>query len=213
MNAILCQAKLVALIAVALIVCGCAATQKLSDADRAKFKSASISGSVEKAPQAFLLAPSGANIGLMFGPIGGLAASGSIEDSQKAFGAYLEKNSISIERIVLQEVEGALRASGKLAIASSAEGAAPSIKIAVPQYGFGVTHLLGSKVVPVLWIKCDMVDNSGRMLWSANERMLPSIASPMESTTWEELRDNPKQIEEQWRKASRYLAKKIVDDL
>lgn len=213
MSAIQRQTKLVALIAVASIVCGCAATQKLSDADRAKFRSASINGTVEKAPQAFLLAPSGANIGLMFGAVGGLAASGSIADSQNAFDAYLVKNSISVERIVLEELEGALRASGKLAIVSPAEAAAPAIKVSVPQYGFGVTHLLASKVVPVLWIKCDMVDSSGRTLWSYNERMLPSIASPMESTTWEELRDNPKQIEEQWRKASRYLAKKIADDL
>jgi hypothetical protein len=87
------------------------------------------------------------------------------------------------------------------------------LRVAVPQYGFGVTHLLASKVVPVLWIKADMVDSSGKLLWSANDRMLPSIASPMEPTTWEELRDNPKEIETQWRKASRHLAKKIVDEL
>jgi hypothetical protein len=209
MHAILQKAGLVA---VALILCGCAATQKLSDEDRGKFKSAQIQGTVEKG-QLFLLAPSGANIGLMFGAVGGLAASGAIEDSQKAFAAFLEKNAISVDTIVREEIEAALRASGKLAIVGSAETAPAAIKIALPQYGFGVTHLLGSKVVPVMWIKCDLVDGSGKLLWSANERMLPSIASPMESTTWEDMRDNPKQIEEQWRKASRYLAKKIVDDL
>jgi hypothetical protein len=210
MKAILQKA---ALIAAALILGGCAATQKLSEQDRAKFKAASINTTVEKAPQSYLLAPSGANAGLMFGAIGGLAASGSIEDSRKSFEAYLEKNSISIEKVVREEIEAALRASVKLAIVNPGDASAASIKIAVPQYGFGVTHLLGSKVVPVLWIKCDMVDASGKLLWSANERMLPSIASPMESTTWEELRDNPKGLEEQWRKASRYLAKKLVDDL
>jgi hypothetical protein len=213
MNAILQPAKLVAVLAVALILSGCAATQKLSDEDRAKFKSAKISGSVEKAPQVFLLAPSGANIGLMFGAVGGLAAGASIEESQNAFVAYLDKNSISVEKIVREEIEAALRASGKLAIASPGDAAAPVIKIAVPQYGFGVTHLLADKVVPVLWIKCDMVDSTGKLLWSANERMLPSIASPMEPTTWDELRANPKRIEEQWRKASRHLGKKIVDEL
>jgi hypothetical protein len=58
-----------------------------------------------------------------------------------------------------------------------------------------------------------MVDASGRVLWSENERMLPSVASPMQSTTWKELADNPRKIEEEWRKASAYLAKKIVDEL
>jgi len=213
MNVTLKSAKLVALVAVASIVCGCAATQKLSDEDRARVKSVQISRNVEKAPQVFLLAPSGANIGLMFGPVGGLAAGGAIHDSQTAFDAYLSKNSISVEKIVREEIEAVLRESGKLPIASAKDAGAPVIKIAVPQYGFGVTHLLADKVVPVLWIKCDMVDSSGKLLWSANERMLPSIASPMEPTTWEALRDNPKQIEEHWRKAARYLGKKILEEL
>jgi hypothetical protein len=172
-----------------------------------------VSGSVEKAPQAFLLAPSGANLGLMFGAVGGAVTGAAMHDSQTAFEAYLAKHSISVERIVREELEAALRASGKLAIAGPADAAAPVVKISVPQYGFGVTHLLASKVVPVLWIKADMVDSSGKLLWSANDRMLPSIASPIEPTTWEELRDNPKEIEAQWRKASRHLAKKIVDEL
>jgi hypothetical protein len=212
MNAVLQKARFVAIMAAALLVCGCAATQKLSDADRAKFKTAKINGTVEKG-QVFLLAPGGANIGLMFGAIGGAAASGSIEDSRKAFADFLDKNSISIEKIVREEVEQALRESGKLAIASAGETSAPTLNIAVPQYGFGVTHLLSSNVVPVIQIKCDLVDGSGKLLWSANDRMLPTVASPMESTTWAKLHDDPKQIEEQWRKASKYLAKKIVDEL
>ena len=213
MKTILQKAKVAALVAVVLIVSGCAATQQLSSEDRAKFRSATISGAVEKAPQVFLMAPSGANIGLMFGAIGGAVTGASVQDSSNAFLAYLDKNSISVEKIVREEIEAALRASGKLAIAGAAESAPATIKVAVPQYGFGVTHLLSSNVVPVLWIKCDMVDGSGKLLWSANERMLPSIASPMQPTTWEEMRDNPKKIEDEWRAASRYLAKKIVDEL
>jgi hypothetical protein len=213
MNANLRSARRAALIAFALILSGCAATQKLSDEDRASLKSVRVSGSVEKAPQAFLLAPSGANLGLMFGAVGGAVTGAAMHDSQTAFEAYLAKHSISVERIVREELEAALRASGKLALAGPSDATAPVVKISVPQYGFGVTHLLASKVVPVLWIKADMMDSSGKLLWSANDRMLPSIASPMEPTTWEELRDNPKEIEAQWRKASRYLAKRIVDEL
>lgn len=206
------HAMLVSIITVVLLIGGCATSQQLSDTDRAKFKSAKINASVNKG-QLFLLAPSGANIGLMFGLVGGLAAAGPIEDSRQAFSTYLEKNSILVEKLVREEIELALRQSGKLAIVSLEDSALPTINISVPQYGFGVTHLLSSNVVPVLQIQCDLIDASGRLLWSANDRMLPSIASPMESTTWEQLRDNPKQIEEQWRKASRYLAGKIVAEL
>jgi hypothetical protein len=212
MNSILRKAA--AFVAAALLVAGCAAPgQKLSDQDRSRYKSASIHATVEKAPQAFLLAPSGANIGLMFGAIGGLAASGTIEDSMKAFDAYLAKNAISIEKIVREEVEAALRASGKLALESTPGASVPEIRISVPQYGFGVTHLMSSNVVPVLWVKCDMLDSTGKVLWSANDRMLPSVASPMEAVTWDTMRDDPKRIEQEWRKASKYLAQKIVEEL
>ena len=99
MKTILQKAKVAALVAVVLIVSGCAATQQLSSEDRAKFRSATISGSVEKAPQVFLMAPSGANIGLMFGAIGGALTGASVEESSNAFRAYLDKNSISVEKI------------------------------------------------------------------------------------------------------------------
>ena len=203
-----------ALLCVTLFLTGCAApTQRLSDADRNLAKTAQISQTVQKAPDAFLLAPSAANIGMMFGAVGGLATAGAQQTHGDAFREFLAKNSISIEKIAREEMERVLRESGKVSIVAPGSPTAPTIKINVQQYGFGVVHLVSSKVVPVLMIKCDMVDSSGRTIWSASDRMLPSVASPMESTTWEELRDNPKRIEEEWRKASRFLAKAIVQQL
>ncbi len=204
--------RIAALAAVVIVLGGCAASQQMTAEDKAKYKTASMRGAVEKAPQSFLLAPGGANIGLMFGAIGGAVTGASMEDSQKAFDAYLVKNNISVENIVREEVEKVLRESGKLALGPAAPGVA-ELRVAVPQYGFGVTRLLGSKVVPVLWIKCDLVDPSGKLVWSANDRMLPSVASPMDAITWESMRDNPKVIEQEWRKAARFLALKIVGEL
>src|SRR6478752_7710037 len=91
-------------LAVALLA-GCAASQKMSAEDRGKVTSAKF-GPVEKG-QLFLLAPSGANIGLMFGAVGAMAASGKIEDNTKIFSDFLDKNGISIEKIVREEVEAA----------------------------------------------------------------------------------------------------------
>jgi hypothetical protein len=206
------KVRMMATVAIALLVCGCASNQKLSDADRATLKTVKINETVNKG-NLFLLAPSGANIGLMFGAVGGLAASGSITDSQQAFASYLDKNAIAIDKIVREEVELALRESGKLAIANGDTAGAATVNVSVPQYGFGVTHLLSSNVVPVMQIKCDIVDASGKVIWSANERMLPSVASPMESTTWSTLHDDPKQIEQRWRLAAKHLARNIVKEL
>jgi hypothetical protein len=206
------KVKMMAVVAIALVACGCASNQRLSDADRATLKTVKINETVNKG-NLFLLAPSGANVGLLFGALGGATASGSINDSQQAFASYVDKNAISIEKIVREEVELALRESGRLAIANGDSAGAAVVNVSVPQYGFGVTHLLSSNVVPVMQIKCDIVDASGKVIWSASERMLPSVASPMESTTWTTLHDDPKQIEQRWRLAAKHLAKNIIKEL
>jgi len=195
-----------------LVLSGCASTQKLSDEDRARAKTVAVNPKVQKG-QLFLLAPGGQNIGLMFGAVGGLAASGVIEDDRKAFGTFVDKNGVSVEAIVRDEFQKALRESGKVGIAPDGTTGVPVINVTVPQYGFGVTHLLSSNVVPVMQISCEMKDAGGKVLWSESERMLPSIASPMQTTTWTQLHDNPKSIEEEWRKAARYLAQKVVQSL
>lgn len=203
---------LVILLAAHLVLTGCASTQRLSEADRARAKTVVVNTKVEKG-QLFLLAPSGANIGLMFGAAGGLAASGAINDQQAAFGTFLDKNAVSVEAIVRDEFQKVLRDSGKVAIATEANPALPVISVSVPQYGFGVTHLLSSNVVPVMQLKGEMKDSTGKVMWTESERMLPSIASPMEPTTWTQMHDNPKSIDEQWRKAAHYLAQKVVETL
>lgn len=200
------------LLVMTLILSGCASTQKLSDADRARAKTVAIDTKVEKG-QLFLLAPGGANIGLMFGAIGGAAASGAINDQQTAFKSFIDAHAVSVDAIVRDEFEKVLRESGKVAIAANSSADVPVITVSVPQYGFGVTHLLSSNVVPVMQIETRMTDRGGKVLWAESERMLPSIASPMETTTWARLHDDPKTIEQEWRKAAHYLAQKIIATL
>jgi hypothetical protein len=207
------RAPLLALLAFTLVLTGCAApTQRLSTEDKASVKAARLNTNVEKVASPFLLAP-GDGAGLMFGAIGGALAAGGIEESRKVFVTYLDKNAISIQKIAFEELDQALRDSGKLAVAAASDTTAPQININVRQYGFGVTHLLSANVVPVLWVQCDMVDGAGKVIWSSSERMGPSIASPMEAMAWERLVKDPKLMEEQWRKAARFAAKKIVGEL
>lgn len=207
--------KVMSAILMALAISGCATSQKMSSADKEKIKSTQVSQSVQKG-EIFLLAPGGATAAMMFGPVGALATSGEHANAQTSFVDFLKKNDISIEKIVQEEFEAALRASGKLVVVSAsatADASVPTIKLSVPQYGFGVTHLLGSNVVPVLQIKSEMMDSSGKVVWSASDRMLPSIASPMDAMAWTQLANDPKQIEEQLRKASKYLSNKLVQSL
>jgi hypothetical protein len=204
--------KTMVILAMALVLSACGSTQRLSETDRTQLKTVTVSNSVQKGPL-FLLAPGGANIGLMFGAVGGLASAGALKTSEAAFGAFLDTHAVSIDTIVREEFEKVLRESGKVTIAQPGANNLPVMTIAVPQYGFGVPQMFSSKVVAVLQIKCALTDSSGKVLWSESERILPSIASPMETTTWTQLRDNPKLIEAQWRKAANFLAKKVVATL
>ena len=206
------KGKLAALL-LAAALWGCAApTQKMTDQDRARVKTVAIGDKVQTKGQLFLLAP-GSSIGLMFGAVGGALSAGAVEDDRKVFADFLSKNGISIESIVREEVERALAASGKLAVVATADASTPRVDIFVMQHGFGVPTLVSSTVVPVLSVKCDMVDVTGKVIWSAGDRIGPSIANPVDPTTWTAMRDNPKLIEEQWRKAARLIAQKIVGEL
>ena len=204
--------KAVAVLAMTLVLSACGSSQRLSETDRTQLKTVTVSNSVQKGPL-FLLAPGGVNIGLMFGAVGGLAASGTLKSNEAVFGAFLDAHAVSVDAIVREEFEKVLRESGKVTIAKPGTAAAPVLSIAVPQYGFGVPQMFSSKVVAVMQIKCALTDSSGKVLWTESERILPSIASPMETTTWTQLRDDPKLIEAQWRKAANYLAKKVVATL
>jgi hypothetical protein len=204
--------KTLAVVAMALLLSACASTQRMSATDRAQLKSVAVSNSVQKGPL-FLLAPGGANIGLMFGAVGGLASSGAMKSNQAAFDGFVASHGVAVDAIVRDEFEKALRESGKVNIVAAGGPGIPVMTVAVPQYGFGVPHLLSSNVVAVMHIQGTLTDSTGKVLWSESERILPSIASPMETTTWKQLHDDPKLIEAQWRKAAHYLAKKVVDTL
>ena len=212
------QSRIAFLVAAGWIAAGCAGpTVKLSDADRARVKAVRISDTVQKPPQMYLMAPSGGGkaammVGMMFGAIGGAIGGAAAEESQNELRAVLEKHSVSIEKIVREELELALRASGKFTLADAGDTSAPVVTIVVQQYGFAASGPLSSDLWPVLTMKCDLVDNAGRVLWTATERLLRWPESP-QPTPLEEIRDNPKTMEAQWRKASRHLADKMLGEL
>ena len=134
---------LAALCLAALVLAGCAApTQRVASNDRAALKSVRINEQVTKAEHAFLLAPNGANVGLMFGAIGGAAAASSIDAPRRPFEEFLARNDISIEKIVREELQAELQRSGKMAFTQVPGQERAVLNIQVPQYGFGVTHLL-----------------------------------------------------------------------
>ena len=198
-----------AALAVLILLSGCAATQKLSDENRKKINVVKVNSDVKKAPVMYYLGP-GAGPLFALGAVGGAIAAASSVEPGKALHDFAEKNGVFIEKIALQEIESALRASGKLKLSDS--GAEAVINVLVFQFGFSIPHLLSSNLVPVVGIRCEIVNAAGEIIWSATDRVstLSNLVQPM---SLEEMRDNPKRIEDAWRKASQQIAANIVKDL
>jgi len=192
-----------------VLVAGCASTQSISDASRKQISSVTIDPRVSKPPALFYLGPGGAT-GLMFGAIGGAVAAPSIEESRKAFQAYVDRNGISIEKVVLEEVSAAIRQSGKFLLVAQPQPGGATIVVTIFQYGFSIPNGFSSKLVPIVGVRCEIKDTAGKVLWSAQERTHP-LGNPVEPAEPEAILNDPKAMEAAWRAAAKYVASAIVE--
>ena len=199
---------LLRLLVVSVFACGCAPTQKMSDTERAANSSATINKNVAKAPAPYYLGPrSGA------GPGAAGAASGPpLLASINNFRDFLEKNGIVIETIVFEELSAALRGSGKLSILDNPRPGGATINIDIKQYGLSTPNGLSSNLVPILFVVCQMVDASGKVVWTASDRVL-TLGNPVNGVPAEEMRNNPKAVEKALRGAAKHISANIVKEL
>jgi hypothetical protein len=200
------------LLAACTLLAGCApAPQRLGDADRRAIRVVRIDPAIPKPPEIYYLGPGG-GAGLMFGALGAVATESGRQEARDSLRAFLAKNNVSIERIVLDEFGAALRASGKLSVSDAAGPGIPTIKIAILQYGLSIPNGFSSNLVPILYLACEMVDASGKAVWSASDRLL-TLGNPIEAVPGEEMRNSPTAIEKAWRAAARHLSAQILKEL
>ena len=211
MNISLCRSRFSFLLALLFLLSGCATTQNLSDEDRKKISVVRINTNVQKVPFMYYLGPetSGA---LWFGAIGGAVSAASSVEPAKVLQEFAEKNGIFIEKIAFQEIDAALRQSGKLKVSDSGEATEAIINVTVIQYGFSVPNLFTSNLVPVVTIECEMVDATGKSIWRARDSVL-TLRNPAGAMSLQTMRDDPKRIENAWRVASKRIAGNIAKTL
>jgi hypothetical protein len=210
MKTILHAARLTGLLAIALLAYGCATTQPLSDENRRQIKAVKINDKVQKAPSMYYLGP-GTSALFAFGAVGGVAAAAASEEPGQALKEFVETNGIFVEKIALQEIDTAFRDSGKLKILGAPEAGATTMNIGVYMYGFSVPNGFSSSLLPVLAIRCELVDAAGKVIWSQNGSV-QLIRNPAVPMTLYEMRDRPQRIEEAWRRAATQIARKIAYD-
>jgi hypothetical protein len=192
--------------------------QKMTAEDRTTLTSVRIESFKPRPTALYLNLPSAANIGMLFGAVGGaigaIAGSSSRQEMSLAFIEVLTKNSISVIDIMKEEFEAGLKASGKLQLKNpddTTPGA--TIRVSVQRFGFSIPTLLSASVVPILEARCELVGVDGRILWSAGDKISASILNPVDSVNWERMAGDPKLLEEQLRKAARAVTKNILAEL
>ena len=170
---------------------GCATTRNLSDEDRKKISVVRIDRNVLKPTPMTFRGPG---------------------TDAKALQEFAEKNGIFIEKIAFQEIDAAILESGILKVSDSEEATGAIITIAVHVYGFSIPHGFSSDLVPIVAIGCRMVDSTGKVIWVTSDSVLP-LRNPVEPMSLEAMREDPKRIEDAWRKASRQIARNIAKTL
>ena len=199
------------MLALLLVLSGCVRTiQALSDNDRKKISVVRINNNVQKARFMWYRGPDTCTLFAFGEPPYPCFES----ESTKLLQDFAEKNGVFIETIVLQEITAAFRESGKLKVSDSGEATETIMNVSVDQYGFTRAVRFSSNLVPTVSIKCEMVDATGKVIWSARNRLSLGGAGRHRSVivSLEGIRDNPKLIEIAWRGALRQLASEIVKD-
>lgn len=234
MNVGLRRTRSTCVLAFVFLSSGCTTTQYLGDEDRRKISVVRINSNVQKPPVMSYL---GSGIGAFFGSgsigavgafpgiglgaiaaiaalsvIGEAVANKSSLKAGKELQDSAEKNGIFIEQIAFQEIDAAIRQSGQLNVTDSEDATAPIVNVTVYQYGFSTPHGFSSNLVPVVAIRCEMVDATGKVIWSARDNVV-SLGNPAAPMSLEAMLDDPKRIETAWRQASRRIAGNIAKGL
>ena len=148
----------------------------------------------------------------VFGAIGG-GVGGAIDISRgEEFDRFARANGIRIDRIVSEEAGKAFQQSGKLNLTDVKGADVATLKVSITMYGFSVPTGFTSELVPIVGIKCALVDASGKTIWSADQSTHP-LGNPVPGKTSDELRADPKLIEAAWRTATQSVMADIVSHM
>ncbi|MGB0205491.1 MAG: hypothetical protein ACPF9K_10645 [Neptuniibacter sp.] len=199
--------RIFALVMVVLLT-GCAATQRISEQDRANVNVVIINQDVKKPDDFYYFGP-GSAFGLLFGAVGGAITAAVNQKPGEVLEQFAIENEIYIEEIVRQEVISAMNNSGKFNLADHKSEKASVVNVYIRLYGLSIPNGFSSKLVPALDIRCEMMDPNGRVIWAANDRV-SFLNSPVEAITLEELKSNPKKLEDMWIVAAREISNELV---
>ncbi|MGQ0510160.1 MAG: hypothetical protein ACT4P9_06060 [Betaproteobacteria bacterium] len=96
----------------------------------------------------------------VFGALGGIAVSSSVEDSKDRIKQYMDKHAIDIRQIVLAEFRRVAATASAPALPK--EGVPYRLRLGIPSYGISARGPFADEYKPWLRVRLEVLDKAGR---------------------------------------------------
>ena len=191
------------------LIAGCAGGVALSDQTRSSLRRVSIDPNVAKPTTISYRGQRQALETTVMGPaIGTLAAGFSGRRPAAELVAVMEHANIDLGRLVVEQFEAELKASGSFHEVAS-EDAEAQFVLAIRLFGFGQAMMSFGGLRPILAVAGTLVARDGSVLWE-HSVIVTNIDSRTPSRTHEQYVANPVLIREAFTAAARYAAAELV---
>ena len=195
-----------------ILLAGCASTPQLNSEARAHVGAVRIDAAIDTPSEMYYSSQASALGVSVFGAIGGGVGVAIDESRGGELDRLARDNGIHIDLIVREEAGTAFQQSGKLNLTDVKGADVATLKISITMYGFSVPTGFTSELVPIVGIKCTLVDSTGKTIWSANQSTHP-LGNPVAGKTRDQFLADPKLIDASWRAATKSVMADIVSHM
>ncbi len=144
-----------------------------------------------------------------FGIFGALYAASANRDTVDQLNQLMIDNDIAIDRIVRDEFIDQLRSRNLVPVA---DGSKSVVKLTVLQYGLSIPDGFTSALVPILWLRAELFDPEGTLVWRSIEKISP-LGNPVFPKDLSLLINDPETLRAHLRAGARTVVSEIIDTL
>lgn len=195
------------LVVIVLFVSSCA-TNKVALREGVNLSAISIEENISIPSEIYYVGP-GFGVGMLFGAIGGAIAGANSASKSEVIKKFAKEHEIEIEQIVRRAFESEINKNNNLEINNNSEN---KLSIIVKQYGLSIPNGFSRKLVPVLLVEAEIKDGENAVIWRDRDHVLP-LSKTVKPFKLNQLKANPKLLENAWKAAAERAAKEIIGNM
>jgi hypothetical protein len=189
-----------------ILLTACASTMHLSEQDKERIKSVSVSDTVKQTDEFFYQGPKMGVAGVFGGAIGAMAMMPANDNEGKNWQNYFKTHNIDIAKILKNNLKTELSKQTYLKVKN--KEADTVIHLDIKQYGLTIPNGLSSQLKPSLIVYATMTDKSGKTIWKDSTSILAFSRVPAYTT--KEYINDPQKMIEAWQGATKLASERLV---